>query len=87
MSETMYSYSAITAATEKKMKQYIDYAVKEPEKTETFRDHFVATFWLWFEVTRDDPKQDNDGPRFLDLQLAFPDVSEENVSMQPSCWP
>ncbi|KFW97576.1 hypothetical protein [Pectobacterium carotovorum] len=75
--EIHYSYNLITAATEKKLNEYIASAVKEPEKTETFRKHFVATFWLWFEVTRDDPLQNNDGPRFMELQLAFPDVAQE----------
>lgn len=77
MTDTNYSYRAITAATEKKLNEYIASAANEPEKTETCRDHFIATFWLWFEVTRDDPQQDKDGPRFMDLLLEFPDVAQE----------
>lgn len=67
-----YSYSSITVATEAKLNEYISYALKEPEKTKGFQAAFNGTFWLWFELTRGEPEQDRDGPRFLDLVLEFP---------------
>lgn len=77
MTETTYLYSAITAATEKKMKQYIRDALKEPEKVKGYRSAFGATFTLWFEITRDDPQQNHDGPRLMELALEFPDTAAE----------
>lgn len=77
MTENNYSYSIITAATEKKMKQYISDALKEPEKVKGYRSAFGGTFNLWFEITRDDPQQNNDGPRLMELALEFPDTAEE----------
>lgn len=68
----LYSYSLITEKTEKSLNEYVSSAMQQPENTKNFQSAFNGAFWLWFELTRDHPEQDKDGPRFLELVLKFP---------------
>ncbi|ECB6714014.1 hypothetical protein E0V51_23280 [Salmonella enterica subsp. enterica serovar Hvittingfoss] len=77
MIEKKYSYNSITAATENALNKYICDALACPQKAEIFQAGFNGAFWLWFDLTRDEPSEDRDadGTRFLDLILKFPEES------------
>lgn len=70
-----YSYQEITAVTEKRLNQFIVEAIANPENVDTYQNSFVNTFWLWYEITRDEtnPDRDADGTRFMDLLMEFPE--------------
>ncbi|WP_347449285.1 hypothetical protein [Pantoea stewartii] len=78
---TAYSYEAITAITEKRLNEFLAQAKAAPESTEKLLSNFSATFWLWFEITQQDPppQQEKDGPRFLDLIPQFPESEEDQA--------